>query len=634
MTPPTSSLPSVDDSKAVQPGTRDFPTPLPPPTPPEGAAPAGRTSARDLWLCFVVAAAVDIVVGGRLLPGVLAGGLVNPDSYMRLVRLDEIISSGQVLDSVMRDGSGRGTQLHWSHLIESLLVLLAQPLLLFLPWREALHAVAAAFGPLSMGAMGMALAWAAAPLAARRFLWLAAVLGGLAQPLAAYSIPGVVHHHLPLALVVVMLAGWGHRALGAWPPAQRPGAAVALGAWAGLGLWFTAEAVPFVLLAFGFAWLGWLVAPRNLRLAQAAVVRAVAFGFAAVVLGAFAVDPPVDGGRWFVAFDRLSVVYVVLVACTTVAALLTVPVQALRLAPVAHFVAGGVAGAVALGAWFAIYPELFGGAAGLVAPEEYDAMLGSIAEMQPLQGVSDLVAFLLTGLIGAGVVVLLAWRGGTFVGWVAAAVAVLVVVAGLLHLRLTAYPAALGAAMVPVALTLVSAVLARRGETVAALGRVGLLAVAVLVPLMGALAGGAGAAPRGACKLADAARLLDGHAGRIVLSDVDDTPELLYRTRVHTVGSLYWSRLEPGESAYLRSTRNFMTLRAAWRSRPDTDGAAAVRAAKAELVLHCPRARRSVMVADLPVGTLLDLLDAGTPPAFLVEVGRAAGAGYVLYEVR
>jgi hypothetical protein len=38
--------------------------------------------------CFALAVAVDLVVGGRMLPGVLAGGLVNPDSYMRLVRLD------------------------------------------------------------------------------------------------------------------------------------------------------------------------------------------------------------------------------------------------------------------------------------------------------------------------------------------------------------------------------------------------------------------------------------------------------------------------------------------------------------------------------------------------------------------
>lgn len=625
MTQPLDSLSGTVESESVQPGTRDFRTPL---------TPAGHLRWADVLLCFGLALLVDLVVGGRMLPGVLAGGLVNPDSYMRLVRLDEILTSQQVIDSVMRDGSGRGTQLHWSHLIESLLVLLALPLRLFLPWKEAVHAAGAAFGPLSMGAMGVALAWAAAPLAGRRFLWLAAVLGGLAQPLAAYAIPGVVHHHLALALVAVMLAGWGHRALGAWPRERRPGAGLALGAWAGLGLWFTAEAVPFVLLAFGFAWLGWLVAREPARLVQAAVIRAAAFGFGAVVLGAFAADPPVDGGRWFVAFDRISVVYVVLVGCTTVAALLTVPLQVLRLRPAAQFMAGGVAGAGALGVWFAVYPQLFRGAAGLVAPEEYAAMLGSIAEMQPLQGISDLLAFLLTGLIGVVAVVVLVWRSGSVVGWAAAAAAVLMVVAGFGHLRLTAYPAALGAAMLPVALTQVSTLLARRSETVAALARVGLLAVAVLVPLMGVVAGGSVAAPRGACNLAAAAVLLRGHAGRVVLSDVDDTPELLYRTQVRTVGSLYWSRMEPGETAYRRSTRNFMTLRAAWRSRPETDGAAALRQAGAELVLHCPRARRSIMVADLPVGTLLDRLDAGTPPSFLVEVGRTAGAGYVLYEVR
>jgi hypothetical protein len=199
-------------------------------------SPAGRLRGPDVLLAFALAAAVDVVVGGRMLPGVLAGGLVNPDSYMRMVRLEAILAHGSVLDTVFRDGSGRGTQLHWSHLIESLVVLLALPLRLFLPMREALHAAAAAFGPLSMGAMGVAVAWAAAPFAARRFLWLAPLMAGLAQPLVAYSLAGVVHHHLAVALVAVMLAGWGHRSLAAYPPGDRPGAGLAMGAWAGLGL--------------------------------------------------------------------------------------------------------------------------------------------------------------------------------------------------------------------------------------------------------------------------------------------------------------------------------------------------------------------------------------------------------------
>ena len=350
----------------------------------------------------------------------------------------------QVLDSILRDGSGRGTQLHWSHLIDSLLVLLAQPMRLFLPYHDAVHAAAIAFGPLWAGGMGVTVAWAASPLAARRHLWSAAVVVAMSQPLISYCIPGVVHHHLPLALVVVMIAGWGHRALGAAPQSSTRAAGLALGAWSGLGIWLTPEAAPFVLLAFGFVWLGWLLAPVGPR---ASVVRMTAAGFALVVASAFAVDPPVDGGRWFVAFDRLSVVYLALAGCTLLAGLLTIPLArppvAARLGRTGHFLVACAVGLVCLGIWFAAFPDLLRGAAGLVAPDEYAAMLGNIVEMQPLKGWADYFSFLFTGILGAGMTIVLAVRRPSVLSAAAAACAVLLAAAGTSHVRLTAYPAAL-----------------------------------------------------------------------------------------------------------------------------------------------------------------------------------------------
>ena len=87
--------------------------------------------------------------------------------------------------------------------------------------------------------------------------------------------------------------------------------------------------------------------------------------------------------------------------------------------------------------------------------------------------------------------------------------------------------------------------------------------------------------------------------GRVVLSDVNDVSEILYRTGMRTVGSLYH-----------RSPQNFLKLRAAWRSRPAVDGADAVRQAGADLVLFCLRPRRSSLVADIAGETLLDALRA------------------------
>ena len=49
--------------------------------------------------------------------------------------------------------------------------------------------------------------------------------------------------------------------------------------------------------------------------------------------------------------------------------------------------------------------------------------------------------------------------------------------------------------------------------------------------------------------------MLAPHAGQVVLTDVNKSPELQYRSEIVTVGSLYH-----------RNPAGFMRLRAAWRS--------------------------------------------------------------------
>jgi len=587
-------------------------------------APAGHLRGRDLALCFMLAAMLDVAVGGRLLAGVLAGGLVNPDSYMRLVRLDDILSNGQVLDSVFRDGSGRGTQLHWSHLVDSLLVLLAQPLRLFLPWREALHAVAAAFGPLGVGALGAAAAWAAAPLAARRFLWLAPLSAALAPAIAGYGIPGVLHHHGALMVVVTMMGGWALRAATAVGPGGGGGAGLALGAWSGVGIWFTPEAMPFILMGFGLVWLAWLEAPRDG--AGARMVRQAGYGFLVTSLLIFAVDPPLLDGRWAAVTDRMSVVHLAMAAATALAATLTWAVDATRLSGIGRIALGSVAGALCVGGWIALFPGLLRGAEGLLDEATAALFFRGIAEMQPVRGVADSLTYLFGGTAAVVVMGWLAWQARSLTALAAALAALALLAFSVQHVRFASYPACLAVALLPVVLTRLTVALAGRAESRLALARVGTLAAFVLVPQIGsAIAARSEVAPVGApgaaCPVNAAVDLLLPYAGRVVLSDVNDVPEMLYRTGVRTVGSLYH-----------RSPGNFLRLRAAWRSLPAQDGAALVRAAGAELVLHCTRPRRGSIVADVQGQTLLDVLDAGQAPPWLREVGRGM-AGHVLYEV-
>jgi hypothetical protein len=120
----------------------------------------------------------------------------------------------------------------------------------------------------------------------------------------------------------------------------------------------------------------------------------------------------------------------------------------------------------------------------------------------------------------------------------------------------------------------------------------------------------------------EAVSLLRPHAGQIVLADVGYTPELLYRTDLLTVGSLY------------RNITGFMRLRGAWRSEPSDAVPEAVRATRASLVLACPHSSRSPLVADLPPDTLWDRLDRNEPPPWLRLIADDPASGFVLYGIR
>lgn len=236
--------------------------------------------------------------------------------------------------------------------------------------------------------------------------------------------------------------------------------------------------------------------------------------------------------------------------------------------------------------------------------------------MAPVRGLADWLTYLSGGIAGTVVIAVLAVRSGRLA---ALAGAVALVAFSVQHVRFASYPACLAAALLPVVLTRLSAAL--EGSR-AALARVGVIALFILLPQLGSTLAKPGAPPAGApgaaCPVEAAVPLLLPHPGRVVLSDVNDVPEILYRTQVRTVGSLYH-----------RSAGNFLRLREAWRG----NGIAPLQAAGVELVLFCPRPRAGSIVHDLPGGTLYDALLARQPPAWLVEIGRGV-AGHVLYEVR
>ncbi len=538
----------------------------------------------------------------RTLDPVLRGDLVNPDSYMRLVRLEDGLRAGHVGYTVAADGSGAGTVLHWSHLLDSLLVLLALPLRLGLDWHRALFVAACLCGPISVWLLGAALAWAAAPLADRGFLWAAPLVAGLSAPVMTYGALGVAHHHVLLVAGSVFVAGcMGRAAAGDRLAGWRGGVAAAA------AIWLTPETMPAILAALA------LPALHAGRPAARAALALGGLGFAGLLLLAWLVDPPAL--RWAPEVDRLSVVYLGLGAAVAAGgwAIWAIP----RLLPAALVAAG------CLGAWLAAFPALLRGPEGMMDPATATAFFGNIAEMQPVDNLGEAALFLLPGLVTAALLGAIAWRRRSLAWAYAALVCVVAVGLSAWHVRFAAFPAACTAAAMPVLLTSASR-LRRVAWRPAA--RLGTFFGCVLLPVLPAFAG---ALPSGrvtyTCPVRAAEALLAPLAGTVVLTGVNDVPELLYRTPIRTVGSLY----HRNAVAYLR-------LRDAWDSPPSDTVPAAVRATEAAYILICPS--RAPPPAPGPADTLWDRLRADRPPPWLTRAGSgeatADAAAPVLWRIQ
>lgn len=586
----------------------------------------GRLDGRQAALCAALPVAVDLILGARHIPAVLAGGLINPDTYMRMVRLQETLLTHRPTSIVLRDGSGQGTLVHWSHLLDSLVCLLAAPFSIFLSQHAALHAAAMLSGPIFMAGLGVAIAWAVAPFAERRLLWFGPLLAGLSPAIVVYGFFGELHHHVPVVLVAVMAGGWAARIIiGAAPPR----AGLALGTWAAVGIWLTPESMPLLLMSFGALWLEWVTNPARSDVAKA--VRATGATFLPVITAAFLVDPPPEG--WFsVEIDRLSILFVGLalaIACVSAGTLLIDrATRALRLRLATRIAAAGLLGAGYAAIWIAAFPTILHGTGNMISAEDWRRMFDNIVEMEPLTTPGGLARYLLTGALATAALAWLAIRRRSLpLGYFAVCTCGLLVL-GQQHVRFSAYPEAVAAVMLPVAIGMAGRHVAVLGEAFPAIARVAVIAAFVLLPYANGVpvavgeAHAAEAAGGPSCSVGSLSGMLKPFAGQVLLANVNDSPELLYRTQVLTVGSLYH-----------RGMAGFLRLRAAWRSLPSDTVPPAVSATRASLVLVCPSPRRSLLVSDLPDDTLLDRLNRGAVPPWLKLVATDPASGNILYRI-
>lgn len=565
---------------------------------------------------------LSVVFSAHHLVAVLGGELRNPDSYMRLTRLIATLRQGTPMHEIMRDASGDGAVVHWSHLIDGVLCALSLPLQIFLAPADALHLAALIFGPLNLGILGVAVAWAAAPFSDRRWLWLAPLTIALAPAILPYGLVGVVHHHVPSVTIAVMTGGLAVRVIAGIANAH---AGRALGIWAGIGIWLTPETLPLSMLAFGALWLVWVW--QDGARAAATAIADTSKAFAVTVTTAWLVNPPF-GGHLTQDIDRVSIVFVGLALAIAAIGriILVLDERALpRSSRLIWSMTGGIGCAVV---WACLFAQTLFAVHAAMDDALAHAMFQNINEMAPVRSLNQWFNYLLTGCLAVATLIALTLRSRIAVMFYLTLCGLVLIALGQMHLRFASYPEALGAIMVPIAVSWWAQAVIGWPAWRQPLPRVATIVLFVLVPFVAELSQPGKTATAGeprldsACPVHGLAPMLAPYTGQVVLTDVNKAPELLYRTQILTVGSLYH-----------RNQTGFSRLYAAWRSMETQDVPPSFTDARIGFVLFCRMPGRSAMVKDLPATTLLDRLGRGEIPAWLVPVAEDQASGHTLYRV-
>ena len=401
------------------------------------------------WLIFILlGVATFLMVAVVRYPETLLGAQVDADGYMRLIRIYELLESGQWFDNrVERSNWPWGDVLHWTRPLDVLILALALPLVPFLELRSAIHVAGSGISPLLFLASGLALIWAVQPMISRRVRALVAP-ALLVQPVAfSYAVIGRADHHVLILFLFVVGLG----ALLRWVmDPTRTGAALAVGLISALGIWVSPEFLVPLAVAFLAGALVWVYEGRGaVEIGRDAVEfgRGAAEaggepaqtgqggevgrgtkpgrGTAGAVRGNLALSAGLAGGLavalvlerppadWLtVAYDRISVAHLTM-------ALVAVGFWGvLRWAgrmggrPVRWAVVGG-GGLAAAALLHLIHPDFFRGPWISVAPEVNEVWLRHVRELQPTwpQVWSGTEVARLISTLGAAALVL------PFMGW-------------------------------------------------------------------------------------------------------------------------------------------------------------------------------------------------------------------------
>lgn len=243
-----------------------------------------------------------VVYGLVRAPGILEWLPVDTDGFMRLVRVERLVETGNWLDgSNPRSNWPYGEVSHWTRPMDLLILALAAPGRLLAESRGAIAVAGILVSPLLHLAAALFLFRAARTLVPGPARALVLPLFLLQATVLSYGSLGRADHHMLILLLHVVLLGAGIRML--LEPGLR-GPPVAAGLAAAAGIWVSPE----VLLPLGLLWatqgLVWLLDGGGHPRAGVRLGLALAGGLAVALL----VERPHDAVQ-ALEYDRISRVH-------------------------------------------------------------------------------------------------------------------------------------------------------------------------------------------------------------------------------------------------------------------------------------------------------------------------------------
>ncbi len=235
------------------------------------------------------------------------GGFADGDSYTRLIRIQQLLDTGDWFDNTIPDANAPyGTSVHWTRLFDLIVLAVAAPMVPVIGVTQALFWAGTIVSPLLHVLTAAALAWALTPLLGRVAACFAGALSAAQAGVMVFGIVGRADHHMLFALLIAVSIGFLIRNSG------THGALSKYGFWAGLsiafGIWVGPEFLLYMALCLSVLGLRWFFAPTPTNLKQNI---SMASGMTGGLLLALLIE---RGGSGFTAFeyDRLSIIHFVL----------------------------------------------------------------------------------------------------------------------------------------------------------------------------------------------------------------------------------------------------------------------------------------------------------------------------------